>query len=153
MTLLIGSLAEKCDEDPSKCYNTSVLFGPDGVIQASYRKMHLFDVDLSASGGVKFAESDTTGRGEAFVVADTSIGKVGLSVCVDLRFPEFYRALCDQGASVLTVPSAFTVMTGQAHWHVLLRARAIENQVRACVSMSIFCFYHYLLPLFSLDRH
>jgi predicted amidohydrolase len=126
VTLLVGSVAERCDD--SRAYNTSLLFGPDGSLMASYRKMHLFDVDLSASGGVCFKESNTTGRGEDLVVADTEVGRVGLSICFDLRFPEVYRALCDQGATILTVPSAFTLMTGKDHWHTLLRARAIENQ-------------------------
>ena len=126
VTLLVGSVAERCDD--TKAYNTSLLFGPDGALIASYRKMHLFDVDLSATGGVCFKESDTTGRGADLVVADTDIGKVGLTICFDLRFPEMYRALCDQGAQILAVPSAFTLMTGKDHWHTLLRARAIENQ-------------------------
>lgn len=126
ITLLVGSVAERCDD--KKAYNTSLLFGPDGRLIASYRKTHLFDVDLSASGGVCFRESDTTGRGDSLVVADTAVGKVGLSICFDLRFPEVYKALCDQGATLLTVPSAFTLMTGKDHWHALLRARAIENQ-------------------------
>lgn len=126
VTLLIGSVAER--KDDAKAYNTSVLYGPDGTLLAHYRKMHLFDVDLSETGGVCFKESDTTGRGTDIVVADTTVGKVGLSICFDLRFPEVYRALCDQGAELLTVPSAFTMMTGKDHWHALLRARAIENQ-------------------------
>jgi len=126
VTLLIGSVAER--KDDAKAYNTSVLYGPDGALLAHYRKMHLFDVDLSATGGVCFKESDTTGRGTNIVVADTAVGKVGLSICFDLRFPEVYRALCDKGAELLTVPSAFTMMTGKDHWHALLRARAIENQ-------------------------
>jgi predicted amidohydrolase len=126
VTLLVGSVAERCDD--SKAYNTSVMFGPDGKIMASYRKMHLFDVDLSDSGGVCFKESDTTARGDQLVVVDTTVGRVGLSICFDLRFPEVYRALVDQGAEILTVPSAFTLMTGKDHWHTLLKARAIENQ-------------------------
>ncbi len=126
ITLLVGSVAER--KDDTQAYNTSVLFGPDGRLLASYRKMHLFDVDLSATGGVCFRESNTTGRGDELVVVDTAVGKVGLSICFDLRFPEMYRALCDQGAELLTVPSAFTLMTGKDHWHALLRARAIENQ-------------------------
>ena len=126
VTLLVGSVAERCDD--TRAYNTSLLFGPDGALLASYRKMHLFDVDLSASGGVCFKESDTTGRGKDLVVADTEVGRVGLSICFDLRFPEVYRALCDQGATILAVPSAFTLMTGKDHWHTLLKARAIENQ-------------------------
>jgi predicted amidohydrolase len=126
ITLLVGSVAERCDD--TRAYNTSLLFGPDGSLIAHYRKMHLFDVDLAKSGGVTFKESDTTGRGDQLVVADTPVGRVGLSICFDLRFPEVYRALCDQGATILTVPSAFTLMTGKDHWHALLRARAIENQ-------------------------
>ncbi|MEC9390710.1 MAG: carbon-nitrogen hydrolase family protein [Myxococcota bacterium] len=126
ITLLVGSVAEK--KDQRQAYNTSVLFGPDGSRLATYRKMHLFDVDLSASGGVSFRESDTTGRGADLVVAQTPVGAVGLSICFDLRFPELYRALCDRGAEILAVPSAFTMMTGKDHWHTLLRARAIENQ-------------------------
>ena len=126
ITLLVGSVAERLDE--TKAFNTSVLFGPDGDLIAHYRKMHLFDVDLASSGGVTFKESNTTGRGESVVVADTTIGKLGMSICFDLRFPELYRSLCDQGATILAVPSAFTLMTGKDHWHALLRARAIENQ-------------------------
>lgn len=126
ITLLVGSVAERLDTN--RAYNTSLLFGPDGALLAHYRKMHLFDVDLSATGGVRFRESDTTGRGEDLVVADTPVGRIGLSICFDLRFPEMYRALCDRGAQILTVPSAFTLMTGKDHWHTLLRARAIENQ-------------------------
>ena len=126
ITLLVGSVAERCDD--TKAYNTSLLFGPNGALLAQYRKMHLFDVDLSATGGVSFKESSTTARGRELVVADTSVGCVGLSICFDLRFPEVYRSLCDQGATILAVPSAFTLMTGKDHWHTLLRARAIENQ-------------------------
>ncbi len=126
ITLLVGSVAER--NDGTNAFNTSLLFGPDGRPLATYRKMHLFDVDLSASGGVCFRESDTTARGTEVVVAEAPIGKVGLSICFDLRFPEVYRALCDQGAEILAVPSAFTMMTGKDHWHTLLRARAIENQ-------------------------
>ena len=126
ITLLVGSVAERLDD--TKAYNTSVLYGPDGQLIARYRKMHLFDVDLAASGGVTFKESDTTGRGDSLVVADTAVGKVGLSICFDLRFPEVYRSLTDKGATILAVPSAFTMMTGKDHWHTLLRARAIENQ-------------------------
>ena len=132
ITLLVGSVAEHCPPadgtPPQKAWNTSLLFGPDGKRIAHYRKMHLFDVDLTASGGVRFFESDRTARGHDVVVADTPIGRMGLSICFDLRFPEVYRQLCHEGAQVLCVPSAFTLHTGKDHWHVLLRARAIENQ-------------------------
>jgi deaminated glutathione amidase len=126
ITLLVGSVAERLDD--TRAYNTSLLFGPDGTLLAHYRKMHLFDVDLAASGGVTFKESNTTGRGNALVVADTEVGRVGLTICFDLRFPEVYRELTDQGATLLAIPSAFTMMTGKDHWHALTRARAIENQ-------------------------
>lgn len=124
--LLIGSVAEACDAE--RAYNTSLLFGADGALKAWYRKLHLFDVDLASSGGVTFQESARTAPGDAVVVADTRIGRLGLSVCYDVRFPELYRALSDQGATALAVPAAFTLMTGKDHWHTLLRARAIECQ-------------------------
>ncbi len=132
--LLLGSFAERSDE-PSRCYNTSVLLGPDGGVLAAYRKLHLFDVDVP--GGVHFAESATCKPGElggpddpnhGLVVAATPLGRLGLTICYDLRFPELYRRLADLGADVLTVPSAFTLATGKDHWEPLLRARAIENQ-------------------------
>ena len=92
----------------------------------AYRKIHLFDVDLA--NGVSLRESDTRAHGTDVVVAQTELGNMGLSVCYDLRFPELYRRLADQGAHLIFVPSAFTAFTGQAHWETLLRARAIENQ-------------------------
>ena len=122
--LLLGSGAEPADE--KRCFNTSMLFGPDGALLASYRKMHLFDVEVP--GGVSFRESDTCAPGDSVVVAETALGTVGMSICYDLRFPELFRAQADQGATLFTVPSAFTLMTGKDHWHALLRARAIENQ-------------------------
>lgn len=123
--LLLGSYNERSDE-PDRCYNTSVLFSPDGRVQATYRKLHLFDVDHSEA--VRFLESRTTVPGEDVVVAETELGHLGLSICYDLRFPELFRAQVDRGAEILCVPSAFTATTGQAHWHALLRARAIECQ-------------------------
>ena len=127
--LLVGSVAERGPGPaPSRSYNTSLLFGPDGALRAQYRKIHLFDVDLTDHGGVRFAESERTLRGDHLVVADSVAGRLGLSVCYDLRFPELYRGLVDQGATVIAVPSAFTLMTGKDHWHTLLRARAIECQ-------------------------
>jgi predicted amidohydrolase len=121
--LLIGSLAIKVSG--SKTANRSFLFAPDGNIAARYSKIHLFDVAL-ASGEV-YRESNTVLGGDEAVVADTDFGPIGLSICYDLRFPHLYRRLAQKGAFLFTVPSAFTVPTGQAHWHVLLRARAIEN--------------------------
>lgn len=123
--LLIGSVNEKAP-DPDRCYNTSVFIGPDGRILQTYRKVHLFDVDVE--GGVTFSESKTTVRGNEPRVVQTDLGTVGLSICYDLRFPEHYRALINRGASILAVPSAFTERTGRDHWEPLLKARAIECQ-------------------------
>jgi predicted amidohydrolase len=123
--LLLGSFAER-GPDEHHCHNTSVLFGPDGERLAAYRKIHLFDVDVP--GGVTFRESDTVAPGSEVVVAATPLGTIGLSICYDLRFGELYRALVGRGASVITIPSAFTAVTGKAHWEVLVRARAIETQ-------------------------
>jgi predicted amidohydrolase len=123
--LLLGSFNERAPE-PGRCFNTSVLFGPAGERLAVYRKIHLFDVDVP--GGVTFRESDTVAPGSEVVVAATALGRVGLSICYDLRFGELYRALAERGAELVAVPSAFTATTGRAHWEVLLRARAIETQ-------------------------
>lgn len=125
VTLLIGSVAEQAPEHPGRVYNTSLLFSPQGELLATSRKIHLFDVDIP--GGTRFRESDTCVPGDTAMTANTLVGHVGLSICYDVRFPELYRALCDQGAQVLCVPAAFTLMTGKDHWHALLRARAIEN--------------------------
>jgi predicted amidohydrolase len=123
--LLIGSVNERSDET-ERCYNTSVLLGPGGELLGSYRKMHLFDVDVSDE--VRFCESDTTKPGTQPTVVDTPLGRMGLSICYDLRFPELYRHYRTLGAELLAVPSAFTATTGKDHWEPLLRARAIENQ-------------------------
>ena len=125
--LLAGSIAERAPGDPARIYNTTALISPRGEIVAAYRKMHLFDVDIP--DGARYRESETVAPGPSLPpVADIGGVKVGLSVCYDLRFPELYRALSDAGADVLCVPAAFTAYTGRAHWEVLLRARAIENQ-------------------------
>ena len=123
--LLLGSFNERGPE-AERCYNTSVLFGPDGERLATYRKIHLFDVEVSPE--VRFEESATVAPGEETVVARTDLGRVGLTICYDVRFGELYRRLVEQGAEILTVPSAFTLTTGRDHWHPLLRARAIESQ-------------------------
>ena len=124
ITLLIGSFAE--DTGTQRPANTSLLFGPQGELLAHYRKVHLFDVDVP--GGVRFLESKTTTPGVDLVNVASPAGQIGLSICYDLRFPGLYQALAKRGAQLLTVPSAFTLMTGKDHWHALLRARAIENQ-------------------------
>ena len=122
---LVGSFNERA-EDPTRCYNTSVLLSPQGKVHATYRKVHLFDVDHSDA--VRFLESHTTVAGTTPVASPTPLGTIGMSICYDLRFPEHYRNLIDQGATILTVPSAFTETTGKDHWEPLLRARAIESQ-------------------------
>lgn len=121
--LLIGSLPIRVAED--KLANRSFLVSPEGRIAARYDKIHMFDVDLA--GGESYRESRNFAAGESAVTADLPWGRLGLSICYDLRFPQLYRALAHEGARFLTVPSAFTRQTGEAHWHVLLRARAIEN--------------------------
>lgn len=123
--LLLGSFSEK-SEQPERCYNTSVLFGPDGSRLALYRKIHLFDVD--APGRVRMQESAAFLPGREVVVADTPLARLGLSICYDLCFGELYRRLTDQGAEVLCIPAAFTLATGRYHWQPLLHARAIEFQ-------------------------
>jgi predicted amidohydrolase len=124
ITLLLGSVAERIEGD-RRVFNTSVLVGPDGSRLAAYRKIHLFDIDLPGLEHLK--ESRSVAPGDDLVVAEAPFGRVGLSICYDLRFPELYRALMTRGARVLAVPSAFTERTGKAHWETLLRARAIEN--------------------------
>jgi len=122
--LLAGSIPEL--GPGGRAFNTSVLVGPVGDDLAVYRKIHMFDVDV---GGVSYRESDHEQPGEEIVTADVAGTTVGLSVCYDLRFPELFRILAVRGARVVTVPSAFTLATGRDHWEVLLRARAIEDQV------------------------
>jgi predicted amidohydrolase len=121
--LLIGSLAIKVSD--TKTANRSFLFSPDGKVTARYSKIHLFDVNLPS--GELYRESNTVAGGDEAVVAATPWGKIGLSICYDIRFPQLYRRMAQKGAFAFTAPSAFTETTGKAHWHVLLRARAIEN--------------------------
>ena len=123
--LVAGSVPEVVP-DQEKLANTSVLFGPDGEPLALYRKIHMFDVDV---GDVSYRESETEQAGEEIVVGEAGGVMLGLTICYDLRFPELYRILALRGARVITVPSAFTERTGRDHWEVLIRARAIENQV------------------------
>jgi len=123
--LIAGSISERV-EGEEKLRNTSVHVSPDGEIAAVYRKLHLFDVEVD---GTRYAESEHEDPGAEPVLTTTADGvEVGMSICYDLRFPELYRRLATEGAEVLVVPSAFTFPTGAAHWEVLCRARAIENQ-------------------------
>ncbi len=121
--LLIGSLSIRLGE--SRCANRSFLFDDEGRIAARYDKIHMFDVDLA--GGESYRESATFRPGDRAVTAETPWGRLGLTICYDVRFGQLYRALAQAGAQFLSVPSAFTRPTGQAHWHILLRARAIET--------------------------
>lgn len=121
--LHIGSLAIKVSND--KAANRAYLLDPEGEIATRYDKIHLFDVNLA--DGESYRESNTYKPGEVAVVADLPWGRLGLTICYDLRFPALYRGLASAGAQFLTVPAAFTKQTGEAHWHVLLRARAIET--------------------------
>jgi predicted amidohydrolase len=121
--LHIGSLGIKLE--PQRVANRSYLIAPDGAIVTRYDKLHLFDVDLA--GGESYRESKLFQSGDKAVVADLPFGRLGLSICYDLRFPALYRALAIAGAEFISVPAAFTKQTGEAHWSVLLRARAIET--------------------------
>ncbi len=124
--LVAGSVAERRDGH-ERVSNTSVHVGPDGEIRAVYRKIHMFDVEV---GGVEYRESEHSEPADELVLSETANGvSLGLTICYDLRFPELYRILALRGARVISVPANFTRVTGEAHWEVLLRARAIENQV------------------------
>ena len=122
-----GGTPEVVPGDIARTYNTALVVDPSGNRVARYRKIHLFDVDIP--GGAVLRESDATAAGADLVVVEIEGAKVGVSICYDLRFPELYRRLVkDRGAEILLVPAAFTAHTGAAHWHLLLRARAVENQ-------------------------
>ncbi len=123
--LAAGSIAERVDGE-DKLRNTSVLLSPEGEVAAVYRKIHMFDVDV---GGVSYRESDTEAPGDEIVIAQADGLALGLAVCYDLRFPELFRILAVQGALAVALPAAFTLHTGKDHWEVLVRARAIENQL------------------------
>ncbi|MEQ9436123.1 carbon-nitrogen hydrolase family protein [Hyphomonas sp.] len=122
--LLIGSIAVRV-EGEDRFANRSFLIGPDRAIRARYDKIHMFDVEVG--DGQSYRESRAYRPGGSAVLADTDFGTVGMTICYDVRFPHLYRQLAQAGASILTVPAAFTRVTGEAHWHVLLRARAIET--------------------------
>ncbi len=123
--LVAGSIAER-DRETGRLHNSSLCFAPGGELVATYRKIHMFDVDV---GGIAYRESENEDAGDRTVVVAAGELCLGLTVCYDLRFPELYRIAALEGATVVTVPSAFTEVTGRDHWHVLLRARAIENQL------------------------
>ena len=134
----IGSLALRADGDPDRLVNRGFVIDDSGAIRARYDKIHLFDVDLDT--GESWRESSTYDAGEQAVIAETPLGPLGMSVCYDLRFADLYRALSDAGATLISIPAAFTVPTGKAHWHVLMRARAIESA--AFVIAAAQCGHH-----------
>ena len=122
--ILAGSIPEK---ESDKIYNTSYLFDKNGKIIAKHRKMHLFDIDVK--GKIAFKESDVLTAGDEFSLADTEYGKIGIGICYDVRFVELARVMTERGASVLIYPGAFNMTTGPAHWELLFRSRALDNQV------------------------
>lgn len=123
VTILIGSLAIRAGQ--GKCANRSFLIGPDGAVAATYDKIHMFDVQLNA--GNIYRESDSYAAGDRAVLARLPQANVGMTVCYDVRFPDLFRQLALAGAQIIAVPAAFTRITGEAHWHILLRSRAIES--------------------------
>jgi nitrilase len=130
--IIAGTLPIAVDGEPrphpNRVYAACCVYDSDGARIARYDKIHLFDIDVPNGGGERYRESTSIAPGRLHpVVVDTPVGRVGLSVCYDLRFPELYRALAQAGAEILVVPAAFTVRTGEAHWQLLLRARAVEN--------------------------
>jgi predicted amidohydrolase len=133
ITLVGGSITER-REGREKLSNTCLVFDPEGELISVYRKIHLFDVEV---GGVVYRESESEEPGEEAVVTEAEDWKLGLSVCYDVRFPELYRILALEGAQLVTVPAHFTTPTGKDHWHVLLRARAIENQLYVAAAAQI----------------
>lgn len=124
---LVGGSVPICSAHLNKAYAACLIYGPDGTLKGRYDKIHLFDVDIPGTAE-SYRESDTIAAGHKPLVLDTPIGKIGVAICYDIRFPEFIRLLSVQGLEILLVPAAFTAHTGTAHWEVLLRARAIENQ-------------------------
>ena len=119
-----GSIAER---EGDRVYNTSYVFDPEGHVIAKHRKMHLFDIDVK--GGQRFFESDTLSPGNSVTTFDTPFSKIGLCICYDFRFPELSRLMVDAGTKVILVPAAFNMTTGPAHWELLFRSRAVDNQV------------------------
>lgn len=126
--IIAGSIPEKESTPTSeRIYNTSFMFNPNGEIIAKHRKMHLFDIDVK--GKIYFKESDTLTAGNQITIAETSFGKIGIGICYDIRFPELARLMALEGADILCYPGAFNLTTGPAHWEMLFKARACDNQV------------------------
>ena len=125
--LMGGTIPLDCG-DENRVYNSCLLYNPEGRCVARYEKIHLFDAYVDQEGKETYNESATTIPSDHVVIAETSFAKIGMSICYDLRFPELFRNMLDQGITVITVPSAFTVTTGKHHWELLIRTRAVENQ-------------------------
>lgn len=126
--IIAGSIPEKeATSTSERIYNTSFMFNPNGEIIAKHRKMHLFDIDVK--GKIYFKESDTLTAGNQITIAETSFGKIGIGICYDIRFPELARLMTLEGADILCYPGAFNLTTGPAHWEMLFKARACDNQV------------------------
>ncbi|MDH5611463.1 MAG: carbon-nitrogen hydrolase family protein [Gammaproteobacteria bacterium] len=123
---VVGGTIPIQSSETNKVYAACLLFNDSGEVEARYDKIHLFDVTLAESGE-SYTESETTASGDKIVVADTPFGRLGLAICYDLRFPEMFRAMAEAGVDIFALPSAFTSLTGKAHWETLIRARAIEN--------------------------
>lgn len=125
VVLVAGSVPERDDE--GRLYNTSYVFSEDGRLLAKHRKVHLFDIDIE--GGQYFKESETLSPGETVTIAKSSLGNIGVMICFDIRFPDLAMAMAKAGADLIIVPGAFNMTTGPAHWELLFRARALDNQV------------------------
>ena len=125
--LVAGAVPQPAPGDDARVRSASLVFNPEGELVKRYDKIHLFDVDVGDAQG-SYRESDTFSAGSEIVNIETPVGNVGLTICFDLRFPEQYQALRDAGADIILVPAAFTHTTGEAHWEILLKARAIETQ-------------------------
>lgn len=122
--LVAGSIPEN---DNGKIYNTSYFYDRNGEVIAKHRKVHLFDIDIK--GGQYFKESDVLSAGKDFTIVDTDLGRIGLGICYDIRFPEYFRVLSNMGAELVVLPAAFNMTTGPAHWEISIRMRAVDNQV------------------------
>jgi predicted amidohydrolase len=122
--LIGGSIPER---DGDNLYNTSYIFGPDGVRIGKHRKIHLFDIDVQ--GGVSFRESDTLSGGDAITIIDTDFGKIGVAICFDVRFPYIFEKMAHEGVHLVLLPASFSITTGPVHWDILMRSRALDNQL------------------------
>ena len=122
--LIGGSIPER---DGFRLYNTSFIFGPDGNLLGRHRKIHLFDVDVK--GGIVFHESETLSAGDSITIVETEFGKIGVAICYDVRFPAMFHKMADEGAHLIVLPASFSLTTGSVHWDILMKSRALEDQI------------------------